>query len=86
MFQLATLEMHDLVNIDEKQIPAFLKIDNDVKIQKMILKEISQNYQKYDFQKFMANIREQQKLSLEEPQKQFEKTHLAVLHVLEAEK
>ena len=48
-----------MVNLDDKQIPTFLRIDKDVKIQRMILDELSQNYKKYDFNKFMTNITEQ---------------------------
>ena len=85
MFQLFMLDQVDLDHIDSKQIPAFLRIDRDVKIQRMILREMAENYKGYDFPKFMDNIREQQRLSLEETQETFEQKHLAVLHVLEAE-
>ena len=39
MFQLFMLDQVDLDHIDSKQIPAFLRIDRDVKIQRMILRK-----------------------------------------------
>jgi hypothetical protein len=64
---LKNLPNEDLVHVDDKKVPAFLRIDKDVKARRAQLQEFHEAYQRFNIAELEKGVQStlQQKISVE---------------------
>lgn len=82
---MKAIPKYNLYHVGDEKIPAFLRVDYDVKCQRGILAELHDSYMGLDFKKIQNRIVSELHEELQDPSLEFFQKHQTVMDILTAE-